>query len=182
MIHPAISPCARSWRTSKEHASDFIGRSPFVIVPTADSEGWSDASPRGDAPGFVRVVDEQRLQPPDRPGNNRLDSLQNLVANPRIGLLFLVPRRLETLRAVCGSRSIGPRCRGLQPLPRRSVTRSRVYRRRPSRWHWKRPTATASIESVAAVGGGRGPPAARWRQRSSDLRGRASPGGPRPRT
>jgi predicted pyridoxine 5'-phosphate oxidase superfamily flavin-nucleotide-binding protein len=135
-----------------------------VIVPTADSEGWPDASPRGDAPGFVRVVDEQRLQLPDRPGNTRLDGLQNLVANPRIGLLFLVPRRLETLRVngtarlradpellahyavggkaartvleitaksvyfqcgnapVCGSRSIGPRCRGLQPLPRRAVT------------------------------------------------------------
>ena len=55
-------------------------------------------SPRGDAPGFVTVVDEQRLHLPDRPGNNRLDSFQNLLANPRIALLFLVPGRLETLR------------------------------------------------------------------------------------
>jgi PPOX class probable FMN-dependent enzyme len=80
------------------HARDFIGRSPFVVVATADPDGWPDASPRGDAPGFVSVVDEQHLHLPDRPGNNRLDSLQNLIANPRIGLLFLVPGRLETLR------------------------------------------------------------------------------------
>jgi PPOX class probable FMN-dependent enzyme len=80
------------------HARDFIGRAPFAVVSTADAEGWPDASPRGDAPGFVAVVDEQRLHLPDRPGNNRLDSFQNLVANPRIALLFLVPGRLETLR------------------------------------------------------------------------------------
>jgi uncharacterized protein len=98
MINPAISPCARSWRTSKKHASDFIGRSPFVIVSTAVSQGWPDASPRGDAPGFVTVVDEQRLHLPDRRGSNRRDSLQNLVANHRIGLLFLLARRLKTLQ------------------------------------------------------------------------------------
>jgi uncharacterized protein len=80
------------------HTSEFIGRSPFVIVSTADGDGWPDASPRGDAPGFVKVVDAQRLHLPDRPGNNRLDSLQNLIANPRIALLFLLPGRLETLR------------------------------------------------------------------------------------
>jgi PPOX class probable FMN-dependent enzyme len=80
------------------HARDFIGRSPFAVISTADAEGWPDASPRGDAPGFVAVVDERRLHLPDRPGNNRLDSFQNLIANPRIALLFLVPGRLETLR------------------------------------------------------------------------------------
>jgi PPOX class probable FMN-dependent enzyme len=80
------------------HARDFIGRSPFLVISTADAEGWPDASPRGDAPGFVAVVDEQRLHLPDRPGNNRLDSFQNLIANPRVALLFLVPGRLETLR------------------------------------------------------------------------------------
>jgi len=80
------------------HARDFIGRSPFVVISTADAEGWPDASPRGDAPGFVSVIDGQRLHLPDRPGNNRLDSFQNLIANPRVGLLFLVPGRLETLR------------------------------------------------------------------------------------
>lgn len=80
------------------HARDFIGRSPFVVISTADADGWPDASPRGDAPGFVAVVDEQRLHLPDRPGNNRLDSFQNLIANPKVALLFLVPDRRETLR------------------------------------------------------------------------------------
>jgi PPOX class probable FMN-dependent enzyme len=80
------------------HAREFIARSPFVVVSTCDADGWPDASPRGDAPGFVAVADEQRLHLPDRPGNNRLDTFQNLIANPRIALLFLVPGRLETLR------------------------------------------------------------------------------------
>jgi uncharacterized protein len=80
------------------HSRDFIGRSPFVVISTSDAEGWPDASPRGDAPGFVGVVDEQRLHLPDRPGNNRLDSFQNLIANPKVALLFVVPDRRETLR------------------------------------------------------------------------------------
>ena len=81
-----------------KHARDFIARSPFAILSTADADGWPDSSPRGDAPGFAVVVNERCLQLPDRPGNNRLDSFQNLVANPKIALLFLVPDRLETLR------------------------------------------------------------------------------------
>jgi PPOX class probable FMN-dependent enzyme len=80
------------------HARDFIARSPFVIISTADADGWPDGSPRGDAAGFVTVVDEHRLQLPDRPGNNRLDSFENLIANPKIALLFVVPDRRETLR------------------------------------------------------------------------------------
>jgi hypothetical protein len=80
------------------HARAFIGRSPFLVISTCDADGWPDASPRGDAPGFVTVVDEHRLHLPDRPGNNRLDSFQNLLANPRVALLFLVPGRTESLR------------------------------------------------------------------------------------
>lgn len=80
------------------HTRDFIARSPFVVISTADAEGWPDASPRGDAPGFVTVIDRHRLQLPDRPGNNRLDSFQNLIANPKVALLFVVPGRRETLR------------------------------------------------------------------------------------
>ena len=80
------------------HARDFIGRAPFVVISTADAEGWPDVSPRGDAPGFVAVVDDKHLELPDRPGNNRLDSFQNLIGNPKIALLFVVPGRLETLR------------------------------------------------------------------------------------
>ena len=68
----------------------FIAQSPFVLVASGGPEGL-DCSPRGDAPGFVRVVDERTLQLPDRRGNNRIDTLRNLVVDPRIALLFLVP-------------------------------------------------------------------------------------------
>ncbi len=80
------------------HAREFIAAAPFVVISTADAEGWPDASPRGDAPGFVTVADDKRLHLPDRPGNNRLDTLENILRNPKVGLLFLVPGRLETLR------------------------------------------------------------------------------------
>jgi PPOX class probable FMN-dependent enzyme len=80
------------------HAREFIAVSPFVVLSTADADGWPDASPRGDAPGFVTVADDKHLHLPDRPGNNRLDTLENILRNPRVGMLFLVPGRLETLR------------------------------------------------------------------------------------
>ncbi|HVE18140.1 MAG TPA: pyridoxamine 5'-phosphate oxidase family protein [Ilumatobacteraceae bacterium] len=75
----------------------YIEASPFVLVATSGLDGI-DCSPRGDPPGFVRVVDEQTLLMPDRRGNNRLDTLRNLVVDPRIGLLFLVPGVGVTLR------------------------------------------------------------------------------------
>ena len=75
----------------------YIEASPFVLVATSGLDGV-DCSPRGDPPGFVRVVDEQTLLMPDRRGNNRLDTLRNLVVDPRIGLLFLVPGVGVTLR------------------------------------------------------------------------------------
>lgn len=80
------------------HARHFIALSPFLVVATADTEGGVDASPRGDPPGFVQVLDDTTLFLPDRPGNNRLDSFRNLLANPGIGLLFMVPGVEETLR------------------------------------------------------------------------------------
>jgi PPOX class probable FMN-dependent enzyme len=80
------------------HAQAFIRRSPFVCIGTQDCDGKADVSPRGDPPGFVRVLDERTLAIPDRPGNNRLDSLVNLLANPNVGLLFMVPGFDETLR------------------------------------------------------------------------------------
>jgi PPOX class probable FMN-dependent enzyme len=76
----------------------FIGLSPFLCLATARPDGLADNSPRGDAPGFVEVVDERTLMIPDRPGNNRLDSMANIVANPNVGLLFLIPGVTETLR------------------------------------------------------------------------------------
>lgn len=75
----------------------FIEAAPFCVLATA-GPGGLDASPRGDGPGFVAVHDPKTLLLPDRPGNNRLDSLRNIVAEPRVGLLFLVPGVGETLR------------------------------------------------------------------------------------
>ena len=75
----------------------FVEQAPFVVVASC-GPGGLDCSPRGDGPGFVRVVDERTVQLPDRRGNNRLDTLRNLVADPRVSLLFLIPGVGETLR------------------------------------------------------------------------------------
>jgi len=76
----------------------FIAGSPFCILATAGPDGKIDVSPRGDPPGFVRVLDDRRLAIPDRPGNRLADSFTNLLINPRIGILFMVPGKEETLR------------------------------------------------------------------------------------
>jgi PPOX class probable FMN-dependent enzyme len=81
-----------------EHCRTFIGLSPFILIATSDKDGRCDVSPKGDAPGFVRVLDDHRLAIPDRPGNRRLDGMRNLLDNPHVGLLFFVPGREETLR------------------------------------------------------------------------------------
>jgi len=81
-----------------EHCRAFIARSPLVMIATSGADGRCDVSPKGDAPGFVAVLDDRRLVIPDRPGNKRLDGMQNLIANPHVGLIFLVPGREETLR------------------------------------------------------------------------------------
>jgi PPOX class probable FMN-dependent enzyme len=80
------------------HAMRFISLSPFVVISTHDASGACDASPRGGASGFVKAADAHTILIPDSPGNNRLDSLQNIVATGQIGLLFLVPGVDETLR------------------------------------------------------------------------------------
>lgn len=80
------------------HCRDFIALSPFLVLGTADAKGQADVSPRGDPPGFVKVLDDKTLLIPERPGNNLLDSLSNIVANPEVGLLFLIPGFDETLR------------------------------------------------------------------------------------
>jgi hypothetical protein len=79
------------------HYQRLIAASPFFVLATS-GPGGMDASPRGDAPGFVVVEDEKTLLFPDRRGNNRVDSLRNIVADPRVALLFLVPGIGETLR------------------------------------------------------------------------------------
>jgi hypothetical protein len=80
------------------HCLTFIARSPFVLVATSDGTGRMDISPKGDAPGFVRVLDEKTLVIPDRPGNQRFDTFRNLFQSPRVGLMFLIPGKRETLR------------------------------------------------------------------------------------
>lgn len=77
---------------------DFIALSPFLVLASADEAGRADASPRGDAPGFVQVLDDRTLLIPDRRGNNRVDSFGNVVASPGVGLIFMVPGIAETLR------------------------------------------------------------------------------------
>jgi len=94
-------PLERSVRKQISRIDDlaraFIAVSPMVMIGT-EADGTADVSPRGDAPGFVQVADDHTLLIPDRRGNNRLDSLRNLVKNPRVGLLFLVPGVAETFR------------------------------------------------------------------------------------
>jgi len=80
------------------YARRFIALSPFVVVASADAAGNIDASPRGDAPGFVAVPDDRTLVIPDRRGNNRIDTFVNLLGSPGLGLIFLVPGINETLR------------------------------------------------------------------------------------
>ena len=80
------------------HCRAFIELSPFLLMATSAQDGRCDVSPKGDAPGFVRVLDEHRLVIPDRPGNKRLDGMRNILVNPHVGLVFLVPGREETLR------------------------------------------------------------------------------------
>ncbi len=79
------------------HCRQIIGLSPFCVIATQGPDG-ADVSPRGDPPGFVRILDDRTLLLPDRVGNNRLDGMANLLANPHIGMLFLVPGMNETLR------------------------------------------------------------------------------------
>jgi len=80
------------------HCREFIKHSPFVIIATADHKGICDSSRRGDHAGFVQVVDEKRLLIPERRSNQKVDSLENILSNPQIGLLFLIPGVEETLR------------------------------------------------------------------------------------
>jgi uncharacterized protein len=91
-----------------EHCAAFIRLSPFAVLSTASSGGEPEVSPRGGDPGFVKVLDEHRLLLPDRQGNNRVDSLRNLAANPRAALMFMVPGIDETLRVYGRTALHGP--------------------------------------------------------------------------
>ncbi len=81
-----------------EHCRDFLAKSPFFVLSSADGEGRCDGSPKGGHPGFVEMLDEHRVAWADYSGNNRLDSFENVVDNARVALLFLIPGLSETLR------------------------------------------------------------------------------------
>jgi len=85
-------------RALDPHCRRFIGLSPFLILATSDPNHNMDASPRGGAPGFVKVTADGAILIPDAPGNNRLDSCANIIATRKVGLLFLIPGVDETLR------------------------------------------------------------------------------------
>lgn len=80
------------------HCRAIIAKSPFLLLGTSDASGRCDVSPKGDYPGFVRVLDDKTVAIPDLPGNNRLDTLTNMLNNPHVGLIFMIPGMNETLR------------------------------------------------------------------------------------
>ena len=99
-IYPSPSERALKKQLDKldRHCRSFIGLSPFVVISSVGADGLADASPRGDRPGFVQILDDHTIAVPDWPGNNRLDTLSNIIVRPSVGLLFLVPGVDETLR------------------------------------------------------------------------------------
>lgn len=84
--------------TLHELHREWLRHAPFCLVATADSNGACDVSPKGDPPGFAHVLDEHTLVIPDRPGNRRVDGFLSILANPHVGLVFLIPGRGDTLR------------------------------------------------------------------------------------
>jgi uncharacterized protein len=94
---PVQAAIAKEIDYISDHYKAFIDKAPFVVVATVGPEGL-DCSPRGDPPGFVRVADKHTVLLPDRRGNNRVDGLRNLVRDPRISLLFMIPGIGSTLR------------------------------------------------------------------------------------
>lgn len=77
---------------------DWLAHSPFCLVATSAADGSCDVSPKGDPPGFTKVLDERTIALPDRPGNKRIDGLRNILSNPHVGLIFFLPGRGDTLR------------------------------------------------------------------------------------
>jgi len=95
---PAPLTCAKITDRLNAATRVFVERAPLVCLATSDAEGRCDLSPRGDPAGFVRILDERTLLMPERPGNRIADSLRNILANPRVGLIFIVPGATDTFR------------------------------------------------------------------------------------
>jgi PPOX class probable FMN-dependent enzyme len=161
-------PRARSVQKERpsldEHDRAFIARSPFLLLATSDASGRCDVSPKGDAPGFVQVLDDRRLAIPERPGNKRLDGMLNLLANPHVGLIFLVPGREETLRVngkawITRDRQLLERCvaHGKVPLVAIGVEVEQCFLHCPKAfirsrlWHHQAWPAADALPSMACV-------------------------------
>lgn len=95
---PAEVTCAKIVGRLNDLTRKFIEASPFLCLATSDAEGNCDVSPRGDPRGFVRILDEDTLLLPERPGNRIADSLRNILVNPHVGLLFVIPGVTDTFR------------------------------------------------------------------------------------
>jgi PPOX class probable FMN-dependent enzyme len=96
--HPPRRSVDKVVRVIDEHSRRFIAHAPFVFVASAGAGGMIDVSPKGDPPGFVKVLDEKTLAIPDRLGNRRLDTYRNVLQNPSVGLIFVIPGVTYTLR------------------------------------------------------------------------------------
>jgi PPOX class probable FMN-dependent enzyme len=88
-----------------DHCRDWIERTPFIVISSANAAGAMDVSPKGDPAGFVKILDERTLAIPDRLGNHRGDTFKNVLENPKVGILFVIPKRTEVVR-VSGSAQI----------------------------------------------------------------------------
>lgn len=104
--HPTESQLTKRIDHIDKHCRAWIERCPFLVICSADPSGAMDVSPKGDPPGFVRVLDDRTLIVPDRRGNRRADTFFNVLQNPNVALIFLMPRRGETLRVTGKARIV----------------------------------------------------------------------------
>ena len=95
---PMPRAAAKDRRTLHERDREWLAASPFCLIATASGDGTCDVSPKGDPPGFALVLDDTTIAIPERPGNRRADGYRNILANPHVGLIFLIPGRTDTLR------------------------------------------------------------------------------------
>ena len=98
MGEPSDKVTRKSLSELDKHCGTFIGRAPFMLIASADANGRTDVSPKGGPVGFVKIIDKNTLAIPDRLGNKRADTIENILQNPSVGLIFLIPGKTETLR------------------------------------------------------------------------------------
>ena len=98
MGEPSDKVTRKSLSELDKHCGTFIARAPFMLIASADANGKTDVSPKGDPVGFVKIIDKNTLAIPDRLGNKRADTIENILQNPSVGLIFLIPGKTETLR------------------------------------------------------------------------------------